>query len=398
MMRMVRNPAGQHADDLLQKNVIGIGCGEVARHITEAKVPEDYYDAVRTIHPEYRPRAVINAGSKLYKFFHEMKVGDVVATYGSPQRVYHVGVITGGAQINPDTTTDCLVCTRPVDWKHQVERDLLSPAAQRSLGSTFTIFKPSEDAQAELWKLIKEPKATREPQGIGSVAVAEGARRVRVFVSSPGDARFERARLERVIERLNGEFQDTAQLSAIRWETEFYKAHKTFQAQIPEAAQCDIVVAIFRSRLGTELPPDFPRMENGEPYPSGTAYEVLTAIAAARDHGFPDVYVFRYPQPPSVQLDDPKRAEIEAQWERLKGFFETWFRTQAGHFKAAFQPFASTDDFEAQAEAAAQMAGREGAARPRGCVAVRDQGLAISRPGRLRRQARAGFLRTEPRY
>jgi hypothetical protein len=180
--------------------------------------------------------------------------------------------------------------------------------------------------------------------------VAEGARRVRVFVSSPGDARFERARLERVIERLNGEFQDTARLSAIRWETEFYKAHKTFQAQIPEAAQCDVVVAIFRPRLGTELPPDFPRMENGEPYPSGTAYEVLTAIAAARDRGFPDVYVFRYPQPPSVQLDDPKRAEIEAQWERLKGFFETWFRTQAGHFKAAFQPFASTDDFEAQAE------------------------------------------------
>ena len=94
--------------------------------------------------------------------------------------------------------------------------------------------------------------------------MAEGARQVRIFVSSPGDARFERARLERVIERLNGEFQGVARLSAIRWETEFYKAHATFQVQIPEAAQCDIVVAIFRSRLGTELPADFPHMENGE--------------------------------------------------------------------------------------------------------------------------------------
>jgi hypothetical protein len=45
------------------------------------------------------------------------------------------------------------------------------------------------------------------------------------------------------------------------------------------------------------------------------------------DRGVPDVYVFRYPQPPSVQLDDPKGAETKAQWERLKGFFETWFRT-----------------------------------------------------------------------
>lgn len=150
---------------------------------------------------------------------------------------------------------------------------------------------------------------------------------------------------------LNGEFQGTARLAAIRWETEFYKAHSTFQAQIPEAAECDLVFAIFRSRLGSTLPGDFPRMENGESYPSGTAYELLSAIDAAKGRGLPDVYVFRCPQPPSVQLDDPGRAEIEAQWERLKAFFETWFRTEDGQFKAAFQTFKSTDDFEAQAEA-----------------------------------------------
>jgi eukaryotic-like serine/threonine-protein kinase len=92
-------------------------------------------------------------------------------------------------------------------------------------------------------------------------------------------------------------------------------------------------------------------MGDGEPYPSGTVYEVLSAVEAAKNHGFPDVYVFRYPHPPTVQLDDPSRFEIEAQWERLKGFFGTWFRTTEGRYKAAFQTFASTDDFEAQTEA-----------------------------------------------
>jgi hypothetical protein len=33
------------------------------------------------------------------------------------------------------------------DWKHQIEGDLLSQAVQGSLGSTFSIFKPSEDAR-----------------------------------------------------------------------------------------------------------------------------------------------------------------------------------------------------------------------------------------------------------
>jgi hypothetical protein len=63
----------------------------------------------------------------------------------------------------------------------------------------------------------------------------------------------EEDRLERVTERLNGEFQGIVHIVPIRWETEFYKAHQTFQAQIPEAAQCDIVIAIFRSRLGSVL-------------------------------------------------------------------------------------------------------------------------------------------------
>jgi hypothetical protein len=40
----------------------------------------------------------------------------------------------------------------------------------------------------------------------------DDVRQVRVFVSSPGDARFERSRLERVEERLNGEFQGTARI------------------------------------------------------------------------------------------------------------------------------------------------------------------------------------------
>jgi hypothetical protein len=152
------------------------------------------------------------------------------------------------------------------------------------------------------------------------------------------------------VERLNGEFHGVARLTAIRWETEFYKAHATFQAQIPEASQCDIVVAIFRGRLGTALPPDFPAMSSGQPYPSGTAYEVLSAIETAKARGLPDVYVFRHSQPPIVQLDDPKRTEIEAQWEELKRFFETWFRTPEGQFKAAFQTFTSTDEFETQVE------------------------------------------------
>jgi hypothetical protein len=41
---------------------------------------------------------------------------------------------------------------------------------------------------------------------------------------------------------------------------------------------------------------------------------------------------------------------IKTQWERLKSFFDTWFKTTGGQFLAAFQDFASTDDFAIKLE------------------------------------------------
>ena len=174
---------------------------------------------------------------------------------------------------------------------------------------------------------------------------------LRLFVSSPGDVAGERRRIDLVVERLNAEFAGRVRIETVRWELSYYSAHETFQRQIPEAAECDVVVAVFRGRLGTPLPAAFPPLPSGEPYPSGTAYEILSAMEVRRaGKRVPDVYVFRYPDAPQVGLDAPDRAEVEAQWARLKQFFDTWFRTQSGEFLAAFQTYSSTDDFAHKVE------------------------------------------------
>jgi hypothetical protein len=173
----------------------------------------------------------------------------------------------------------------------------------------------------------------------------------RLFVSSPGDVAAERARAEAVVEKLNAEFKDRARFDAVFWEDHFYSAHETFQEQIPEAADCDLVVAIFRARLGSPLPSAFKRQPDGEPYPSGTAYEVLSAIAKRQSGApLPDIYVFRYPHDPLVSLDDPKRPEIERHWTALKDFFARWFKASSGQFVRSFQPYDSADDFADQVE------------------------------------------------
>lgn len=183
-------------------------------------------------------------------------------------------------------------------------------------------------------------------------------RTVRVFISSPSDAVRERDRLSRVARRLNLIYAEEAELEIIRWEDDFYGAHETFQTQIPEAKACDIVIGILKHRLGSPLPSTFPNMPDrepflGEPYPSGTAYEILSSIASRLFEGSdkPDIYVFRDAEPPVVTLGSEDMERIGREWRRLEDFARRFFFTAEGDFRFAFQTFRSANQFEQQIEA-----------------------------------------------
>jgi hypothetical protein len=136
----------------------------------------------------------------------------------------------------------------------------------------------------------------------------QGIHNIRVFVSSPGDVPVERERVDHVATRLNELFKDRIRIETIRWEKDFYSSHQHFADKIPRTTDADLVIAIFWSRLGTPLPIRFGRMDNGERYPSGTAYEVLTAIDARRKNDHPDVYVFRKDEAPPIPRKKRRRS------------------------------------------------------------------------------------------
>ena len=181
-------------------------------------------------------------------------------------------------------------------------------------------------------------------------------REVKLFISSPGDVLDERKRLMAVLRRLNGRFAGSVRFVPVNWPDHFYKAHETFQAQIEQPATCDIVISVFWTRLGTELPTDFgERLPDGRPYPSGTAYELLTAIEAARQKALPDVYVFRKTKEPPYPVNDETKARaFDEQLRQLRAFWEEWFRNKSGQFRAAFHNFVTTDEFETHVESLLQ--------------------------------------------
>lgn len=177
-------------------------------------------------------------------------------------------------------------------------------------------------------------------------------KRLRIFISSPGDVFEERAIAERVIERLQSEYIGRLVLEPLLWEHEPLLASGNFQEQLVRPSETDVVIAILWSRLGTRLPKGFTRAD-GSRYDSGTEYEFEDAVEGFRKNGKPDLVVYRKTAPPSVRLDDEKELlERLQQKKKLDEFVARWFHDQAeGTLIAAFHSFNSPGDFENLLEA-----------------------------------------------
>ncbi|MFA4985490.1 MAG: hypothetical protein WC712_02800 [Candidatus Brocadiia bacterium] len=150
----------------------------------------------------------------------------------------------------------------------------------------------------------------------------------------------------RVISRLSKTFAEVVKLEPLFWEHEPILAVDTFQTQIPDPAETDIVVAILWSRLGTRLPPQIHRTD-GSQYSSGTEYEIERAIDSYRKRRTPDLLVYRKLGEPVVPLKD-KTEIIErfSQKEALEEFVQRWFHGQEGTIVLAYHSFEDSGRFE----------------------------------------------------
>ena len=164
--------------------------------------------------------------------------------------------------------------------------------------------------------------------------------RVKIFVSSPSDVEHERAAVKDIIERLGNEYLPYFQLQAVLWEEEALTADRTFQAGLTQPEDCDIVLVILWTRLGSPLP--------DEPYRgmTGTEWEFINAVEASARVGTPEVLVYKKTAPKLVDITDAATArEAVEDRRRLDEFFRTHFFNENNTFRRAFRIFDSDAAF-----------------------------------------------------
>jgi hypothetical protein len=93
-----------------------------------------------------------------------------VLTYDPESRLYYVGEIAGPYEYRASDRHGHLPHTRRVKWVGGVARDALSPDTKNTLGSMLTIYKPNDDAAADIRSLLsaKSPRQTSTSQVLNS--------------------------------------------------------------------------------------------------------------------------------------------------------------------------------------------------------------------------------------
>lgn len=184
--------------------------------------------------------------------------------------------------------------------------------------------------------------------------MSNALKRLQVFLSSPGDVTDERGIVRAVIDQLNSDplLKPYIDLDVIAWDDPDapipmpanLTPQEAVNRSIPKPSECDIVIVIFWSRMGTPLDPDiYGYKDDGTPYLSGTEYEYWDALNAARKKGTPTVLVYRRTEEVLVSSKDPDRNRKFRDLERVENFFSA-FSSPEGYARLSFKTYEKPDD------------------------------------------------------
>ena len=177
---------------------------------------------------------------------------------------------------------------------------------------------------------------------------------LRFFISSPGDVARERTLAQEVVEQeipkdplLRGQVT----CEAVRWDDPAAPAampatltpQEAVNRGLPRPSQCDVVIVILWSRMGTPLPDTF-RRADGSAYLSGSEWEYEDALQGNPPAPPPHVLVYRCTSAVSIDPDQPDAAARLEQRGRVRQFFDR-FRNPDGSLRGAFAEYDSPEAF-----------------------------------------------------
>jgi restriction system protein len=124
----------------LQKNLVAVGWHEAGDLSALPASREAFKDKVAATYPDDKPGAIpVNAG-QLFRFIHEVKLGDLIAYPSKIDRQIHIGEVAGDYRYAPNIS-EGFPNMRPVKWLRSVPRTHFTQGAIYEINSSMSFFQ-----------------------------------------------------------------------------------------------------------------------------------------------------------------------------------------------------------------------------------------------------------------
>ncbi|MFJ9390260.1 AAA family ATPase [Nocardioides sp. NPDC101246] len=164
--------------DPVADKAVRIGWDEAGDLSTVASTRDGFKELLAVTMPEIEQGAIAGAAGTLYRFVHEIKVGDIIVCPNRSKRTLNIGRVTGEYEFHPNQRL--YRQWRPVEWLQvDVARDELSTAAQNEISSLITLFK-IVTGREEIEQLTAQPP-TSEADFTWTAFYAELADRILAY-------------------------------------------------------------------------------------------------------------------------------------------------------------------------------------------------------------------------
>ncbi len=122
----------------LKKNVIAIGWSEFGDLSTVEPTREAFKVRYTEIYPDAKPGSIPGSSGMLYRFCHEIQIGDYIVFPSKIDRMINIGIVEGPYYYDPNEQD--FVQKRKVKWLKHIPRKEFSQGALHEVGSALTLF------------------------------------------------------------------------------------------------------------------------------------------------------------------------------------------------------------------------------------------------------------------
>lgn len=196
--------------------------------------------------------------------------------------------------------------------------------------------KPPTDTGTD----IAPGETASQQQNLYELAARQPPLELRVFIATPVDVLDEHQLILQLLDRLNREtgLRGRLRLTPVTWDYlqgpqvgSTLDPDQASRRSLPPPSQCDLVILVFGSQLGTPLPAAIRKTGQPGSYFTMGEWFYLNALAGNSLRGRPLVWIYHRKPPENLALDNPQLPAQRAAWTRLMAFLRGVSYPETGH-------------------------------------------------------------------